>query len=488
MTFAVNSLSPEMAKLAEPYPILEALMGGTPAMRLAGAAVLPKFPSEEPESYSARVATATLFPAFKRTVSVMAGKPFAKAATFSDDTPKEIRGVIGDDGKVTTPGWADDIDRQGVNLHTFASEMMAEAIAFGFCGILVEAPKPIQTAGPVPTVAEQKAAAIRPYWVRVMHSQILGYRIEIVDGQPTLTMLRLGEAVTVPDGEFGTKVVERVRVLIPGGWTVYEKQALEAGQTEAKWVVFEAGKSGLSVIPFVPLYGTRLGYMLGQTPLLDLAYMNVKHWQSQSDQDTILHVARVPILFAAGFQDKEAITVGASTAVKVSDHQAKLTWVEHTGAAIDSGATSLRDLEEQMIQSGAELLVKKAGARSATESANDAEANKSDLQRIVEGFEDALDQALMLTAQYASLSTGGNITLFKDFGAALLTDASAQLIVTMEAQGVISTETAIEELQRRGTLSADIEPEDEAERVAAQGPRLGEIEDEEEPEREPEPA
>jgi hypothetical protein len=49
-------------------------------------------------------------------------------------------------------------------------------------------------------------------------------------------------------------------------------------------------------IPFVPLYGTRLAFMMGISPLRDVAYLNVKHWQSQSDQDTILHVARVPIL------------------------------------------------------------------------------------------------------------------------------------------------------------------------------------------------
>jgi hypothetical protein len=71
-----------------------------------------------------------------------------------------------------------------------------------------------------------------------------------------------------------------------------------------------------------------------------------------------------------------------------------------------------------MIQAGAELLVKKPGQRTATESANDAEANKCDLQRIVEDFEDSLDQALQMMADYAKLGKGGNVTLFKDFGAA----------------------------------------------------------------------
>lgn len=462
MPLAVNDRSDEITALASQWPILEALMGGTPAMRAAGDKVLPKFPAEEIEAFNARVRTATLFPAYRRTVAVMAGKPFSKPATLSDDTPSDIA------------TWCDDIDREGVNLHTFAAEMMAEALAYGLAGILVEAPKPISGATGVPTKAEQALAGIRPYWVRVLHGQILGFRIARVDGKAILTQLRIKETAQVPDGDFGDKRVERVRVLTPGAWEVWEKSdALVDGR--AAWTTVERGVSGLQVIPFVPLYGSRLSYMLGETPLLDLAYLNVKHWQSQSDQDTILHVARVPILLATGFDEHDAIAIGASAAVKTTSAAAKLEWVEHTGAAIGAGANSLDALEQQMIQAGAELLVKKPGARSATESSNDAEANKSDLQRITEGFENSLDQGLQFMADYAQLGTSGNVTLYKDFGATLLSDASAQLILALEQGGVISTKTAILELQRRGTLSGDIDPEEEAEEVAEQGPPLGTI-------------
>ena len=150
-------------------------------------------------------------------------------------------------------------------------------------------------------------------------------------------------------------------------------------------------------------------------------------------------------------------------------------FVEHTGAAISAGQASLEALEQQMIQAGAELLVKKPGERSATESANDAEGNKSDLQRLVEIFEDSLDQALHLTARYAKLAQGGHISLFKDFGAANLSEASGQLVLSMRGEGLISDETAIAELKRRGELAAEIDAADEAEKVAAQPPPLGTV-------------
>lgn len=464
MTAKVDARSSVIMAMDEAWGVTEPLMGGTAAMRKAGERLLPKWPNEDPAAYKARRDTATLFPAFRRTVSVMVGKPFSKELNLGDDVPAMIK------------EWASDIDREGVSLHVFAAEMMAEALAYGVAGILVEAPKPIQPSGQIVTRAQQAAAGVRPYFVRVMHRQILGWRAESVNGARRLTQLRLAESATVDDGPYGEKTVERVRVLTPGSWEVWEKAETKAANGEDQWSPVDSGQTGLQLVPFVPLYGWRMGFMQGESPLLDLAHLNVKHWQSQSDQDTILHTARVPILAIVGADDKTSLTIGGSSAVNIPAG-GDIKWVEHSGASIDAGQKSLEALEEQMIQAGAELLVKKPGQRSATESQNDAEANKSDLQRITEGFEDSLDQALQIMADYANLGSGGHVSLFKDFGAATLSDASAQLLVSMAQAGQISDETLIEEMKRRGILSPDVTAEEEAERIEAQGPALGTIED-----------
>jgi hypothetical protein len=453
----VNARSSVVSGMAVEWPMLEALAGGTAAMRKAGASYLPKWPNEEDDAWKARLATATLFPAYRRTVAVMSGKPFSKAVTLGEDVPDQIK------------EWAEDIDREGVNLHTFCAEMFAEAF-YGLAGILVEAPKLPDTGGRIVTRAEQAAAGVRPYFVRVMHDQILGWRLAEGDGPRRLAQLRIKEHATVPDGDFGEKVVERVRVLEPGSFRVFEKTEGDGGKVT--WPLVDSGQTGLTVIPFAPIYGRRVSFMLGAPPLLDLAYLNVKHWQSQSDQDTILHVARVPILFLSGADDNTKLTVGGSAAV-AAPAGATLEFVEHTGAAIGAGQKSLDALEEQMIQAGAELLVKKPGDRSATEAANDAEGNKSDLQRMVEGFEDTIDLALQFMADYASLPSGGHVSLFKDFGAATLQSASAQLILGMNQSGLISDETTIAEMKRRGELAAEVDYETERDRIAEQGPALG---------------
>jgi hypothetical protein len=151
--------------------------------------------------------------------------------------------------------------------------------------------------------------------------------------------------------------------------------------------------------------------------------------------------------------------------------------VQGSAESVTVGRSELDALEAQMIQTGAELLTAKPGARTATEAANDAEANKSDLQRIVESFEDSVDQCLQLTAQWLGDPDGGHATLFKDFAAGSLSDATAQLLLSLQQAGVISKATLIKEQQRRAVLSPDIEPESELQAVEDEGPALGTMND-----------
>lgn len=457
MPLAVNETTLEVRALAEQWKVLDALMGGTPAMRKASTFLLPKWPAEEDGAYAARLATATLFPAYRRTVSVMAGKPFAKALTLTDA-----------DARIET--WCEDVDLQGVSLHVFAGEMFEESF-YGLAGILVEYPR----VGPAPqgvrTVAMAEEQGLRPYMVRIRHDQIIGWRTGMIQGRLALTQLRLREDGEVDDGEYGTKAVERVRVLRPGAWELWER-----GGPKNDWQLLDNGTTSLPVIPFVPIYGRRRDFMKGWPTLLDLAYLNVKHWQSQSDQDNILHAARVPILAMIGADDQQQLVIGAGTAVKLP-LTAEMKWVEHSGDAIGAGRDSITDLEEQMIQSGAELLVKQPGTRSATEASGDQEGNKCDLQRLTEQMEDSLDQALVFMAAYGGVPVerAGSVALFKDFGVATLSDASAQLVADLNSRGLLSSETVLRELQRRGVLDASIDVDAELAKAREEGPALGEL-------------
>ena len=446
--------SDAVAAMSEAWTLVGTLMGGTSAMRKAGKRYLPQWPAEEKVSYAARLATATLFPAYSRTISVLTGKPFSKPISVGDDVPPRI------------VGWLDDVDLEGRNLHAFAADLCANALGYGLCGILVDCP-PVAGAR---TVADEKSLGLRPYFVHVRHDSILGWRSVTRGGKTVLTQLRLLESVDEDDGAFGTQQVTQVRVLEPGGWATYREGA-NAGLAKT-WVLHESGTTSIKVIPFVPVYGFRKGFMVGTPPMLELAHLNVEHWQSKSDQQTILHVARVPILFSRDIGQECEIVVGAGSVTQATGEHADLKYVEHSGKAIEAGRESLQDLEDHMRQVGAELLVIKPGNTTVVQTVSDNEQGMCDLQRIMQSLEDALDQALDLMAVFAGEKDGGRVSIYNDFGAATLAEASAQLLFEMKADGSLSHATLLNELKRRGVLSADVDVADEIAAANAEKPTI----------------
>lgn len=456
MALQVHERDPKLGAMAKHWPKIDALLGGTEAMRAAKKTYLPQQPNESEEDYQYRLSTSTLFPAFERTCGVMAGKPFSKELTLAS-VPAAVEALL------------DDIDGEGRSVHAFASDAFTTgAVQYGLGGILVDFTK---TEGEVKTKADEKRMGARPYWIYVRHDQILGYKTAVQGGVVVFTQLRIKEVEEEPDGEYGTKPVNCVRVLYQGRWELW-KERTNAGKTA--YVKEDEGVTTLPRIPFVPVYGNRLGFMCGMPPLLGVADLNIKHWQHQSDQDDSARFARKRFMVFTGLTSGDEIVVASNMGLRLPiGADAKV--VQGSAESVTVGRSELDALKEQMIQTGAELLVVQGVQRTASESNNDAEANKSQLQRIVENFEDALDQALQFTAEWIKAGDGGSVSLFKDFAANSLSDASAQLVVTMAQGGLITKETALREQMRRGVLSPDLDVDTEVALAKEAEPSLGTV-------------
>lgn len=439
-----------VAAMSTAWRMVSDLLGGTAAMRASGVRHLPQFPHESARAYEIRRCTAVLFPAYARTVSILTGKPFSKPITVGDDVPPRLA------------GWLDDVDREGRNIDAFAAAVCHDALAYGISGILVDAP-------PSPgarTVRDEAEAGIRPYFVHVKHGDILGWRTESRGGSERLAQLRLMESVEEPEGRFGVKLVPQVRVLEPGRWETYRKVADKSGRES--WALHDRGTTSIDEIPFVPVYGYRKGFMAGVPPMLDLAYLNVEHWQSSSDQQTILRTVRVPILFAKAMSEQDTLAIGAGTMIQAESPDADMKYVEHTGSAIEAGRASILDLEDRMRQVGAELLVIKPGNTTEVQTRSDNEPAMCDLQRIMQSLEDGLDLALYYMARFVGEPEGGRVAIYGDFGVATLAEASAQLLAGMHADGSLSHPTLLSELKRRGVLSADVDVDAEVAATAVE--------------------
>ncbi|WP_156867167.1 DUF4055 domain-containing protein [Pseudomonas monteilii] len=439
------------------WAVISPLMGGTMAMRAAGKALLPQYPAEDDEAYKERLRLSTLLPAYSETVGNMTSRVFAEPLQVGDDVPEGIFEM------------SRDIDLNGNDLNSWAVEFFREGLSHGLCHAFVDHPP----AEGVRTQAEEQAAGVRPYVVLVKPEQVLGWRSK----GGALTMIRYIELVEEEDGDFGSACVEQIRVLEPGRWRTYRR-----AEKGGSFVIHDEGTNSLHSIPWVTFYTGRTGFMTAKPPLLELAHLNVKHWQSQSDQDNILHVIRVPILVRIGVQmqfTEQGVPVAPEFKVGTGSltdvpREGDLKYVEHTGQAVEAGRTALKDLIDEMRMAGAKLLTPdKSATKTATQAEEEAAQELSPLARMAHHFADYLAQLLQFMADYRSLGEGGTVEMRGNFDVDYMPEVSLPTLVSMANAGMISKETLFTEMQRRGVISDEYDWGEERAKIEAQGPALG---------------
>ncbi|WP_047305146.1 DUF4055 domain-containing protein [Pseudomonas fluorescens] len=441
---------PAVDAMRKDWAIVDALMGGTRAMREAGKKFLPQWPKEEADAYQARLNTSTLIPAYSETVQNMTGRVFSDPIAFADDISEQIKEMT------------EDFDRQGNNLQVWAQSLFSEGLSRGLCHVLVDYPP----AEGLKTKADEKTAGVRPYGVIIKPGQVLGWRSEPRGGQILLTQFRYMESVEVDEGAFGCKNIDQIRVLVPGAWATYRE--VEEGSGKKVWRLHEEGVTSLQVIPLATFYTKRTGFLTATPPLLELANMNVKHWQSQSDQDNILHVARVPMLAVSGLDDGSSITVGSGAATLLPK-DCDMKWVEHTGKAIEAGRQSLLDLVEDMRLAGAKLLQRERQTiKTASQSEEEAAQEMSPLQTMAGQLEDTLDQVLQFFAIWMGLPEGGHVKVKGNFDVDFSPETTMPFLLSLNKARILSDQSLFEEVRRRGLLSDELDWEDEKTKVAAQ--------------------
>lgn len=420
--------------------LVNTLMGGTESLRAAGETFLPRHKAESELNWHERLARAYLVNYFARTVDSLVGKPFSIPIVISDDMPEQLQTI------------SEDVDRQGNNIDTFARRVFQDALTKSFTHILVEFPD--TTEANVETLADERNLYAMPYFVHIHPENVLAAYCEYRNGQEFLTQVRIRETETTVEG-FNEITTTRIRVLYPGRWELWEQV------TEKKWEIVKEGVTTLSYIPLVTIYFDREDFMVGEPPLKDLAYLNVAHWQSNSDQTAILTVARFPMLAGKGISDEEAnVEIGPKKFLSTVDPNGEYYYVENEGKAIAAGRTSLEDLKGEMSILGIELL-QKSGNPTATAKAIDSAENLSMLQACTLLFQDGLDQAYKYAAQWLGLTDAGSVKINTDFGLTLNNASDVPALQAVRTTGDISRITLLNEFQRRGILSEDFDAEED---------------------------
>ena len=430
--------------MAPRWELMRSILAGTEAMRDIGEVFLPRHIEESDMGYDERLATAVLLNLTELTLDTLVGKPFREPIKIGDDMPPEIEGFLGD------------IDLQGNNLDVFAFNWFQDGLTSGFSHVHVDFPRVKEAidenGNPIPrTKEDDRSDNLRPYWVHVPPENVIFAAAERINGVEVLTHVRIRENLVIQEG-FAEKVIQRIRVLEPGVVAVYEKRRVK-GQKE-QWVIDDVYETGLDFIPMVTFYADRDDLMVAKPPLYDLALMNVRWWQSNSDQQSVLTVARFPIFAASGVEDEKGILrIGPRQIISTPDPAAKYYYVEHSGRAIEAGRQELHDLEDRMSSYGAQLLRRKPGNSTATARAIDNSESVSQLQRMTVTFIDAMKTALDFTAAWIGLPDGGTVDMNREFSGLNSKDGTElDALFKSRQHGDIDRDFYLEELRRRGIL------------------------------------
>ena len=419
----------------EPHWILiEDLMQGTYGMRKKHRRYLPQEPRELDESYDNRLARSVCPPYYQRLERMLAGMLTRKPVRLTD-TADIIREQLFN------------VDLQENDLNVWTYETTRKMVRYGHVGVLVDAPK-----------AEYEG---RPYWCTYTPREILGWRYEGSE----LVQLRLMEKVVLPDGEYGEKTAEQVRVLTPGEYKIYQKQK------NTNFELIDEGTTSLDKIPFSVAYANRLNIMESRPPLEDIAELNLKTYQVQSDLDNQLHISAVPMLAFFGFPSAaEEVSAGPGEAIAFpADGRAE--YIEPKGTSFDHQFKRLEQIAGQINELGlSAVLGQKLSAETAEAKRLDRSQGDSTMMVIAQNMQDMIDNSLQFHAQYLGNTTAaGSSYVNRDFLGARLDPQEISSLLQLYTAGTITQETLLNQLSLGEVLGDEFDVDAELEATANAG-------------------
>ena len=420
------------------WVLIEDLLGGTYGIRRKHRRYLPQEPRELDESYDNRLARSVCPPYYQRLERMLAGMLTRKPVKLQD-VSDAIREQLFD------------VDMQGNDLNVWTYETARKLVRYGHIGCLVDAP----------------SDGGRPYWCTYTPRQILGYRTEQQDGAQRLIQLRLQETVLEvdPDSKYGEKQIDQVRVLTPGQYEIHQRQ------DNGNYEVTDEGTTSLAEIPFSVAYSNRVGFMESRPPLEDIAELNLKSYQVQSDLDNQLHISAVPMLAFFGFPTSaEEVSAGPGEALAFpADGRAE--YIEPQGRSFDYQFKRLEQIALQINELGlSAVLGQKLSAETATAKMIDRSQGDSTMMVIAQNVQDMIDNSLKFHAKFmGQQEAAGSCTVNRDFIGARLDPADVNALLQLYTAGTITKDTLLQQLADGEVLGDDFDVQEEIDATANGG-------------------
>lgn len=433
----VDTKNKQYLEREDDWRMVDDLLEGEKAVKAAGTAYCPRLSGQTVPEYNEYLERGSFYNAFSRTVSGLVG------AVTRKDPQVEI------DDEMTA--MFEDITLGGKSFVEVVKQTAREVIAYGAFGIYVDWSEEDQ----------------RPYWALYPVRNIINWKYENVGGSQRLALLVLKESYEEAVDEFEMRSVEQLRVirLVEGSVSV---ELWRRGEKDRDFRKVEEGEAkvlgrSLEEIPFVFFGESTKAITVAKPPLMDLARLNVKHWQVSVDYFHGLHYCALPTPWAAGWPKEAKLYVGPKKAWVTENPEAKCGFLEFTGQGLTAVAGSLDKLEKQMAVMGARLLEEqKAGVEAAEAIELRQSGDLSTLSSIVMTVEEGIIKAINFMATWMSkASLKFKVELNRDFVSDKLQAQDIIALLQAVQAGYISHETFLYNLKMGEILPPGKSIEDE---------------------------
>lgn len=453
--------SADSAAMLPYWDRVDAIMDGIEGMRLAADEYLPKFTDESPEDYNFRLTQTKMTNVFSDIVEGLASKPFEQNVTLRepDTAPQSVQNFIMD------------VDGSGNTITAFAGHTFYQGISNAIDWICVDYPKRNPN---IRNLADAKRAGLKPYWSHVLGRNVLEVQSRVIGGNELLTYIRIHEPGD-PD-----RVREYTRTddgIV--SWALFEKK------TEDKEFVRVDGDTlmGIDKIPMIPFYtGRRIGRSWKFVPPMKAAAeLQIEVYQQESGLKFAKNITAYPMLAANGIappldasgKPNYKVVVGPNRVLwSVADRSGNIGRWEYLEPSAESLKFLADDIERtirELRELGRQPLTAQSGNITVITAAVAAGKAKSAVKAWAFTLQNALEEALILTAQWMGEKYDADVSVFTEFDE-FTEGEDLEALDKARDRNDISRETHWEELKRRNVLSGNFTPERENKRLLEELP------------------
>ena len=384
----VNSKHDDYLNAVDRWETTRDAVDGQDAVKRKKTKYLPEFVPRDEDRYKQYLALAYYVNVTGRTLRGLLGAVFRKPVGM--ELPTQIEYLI------------DDADGMGQNLDQIAKQVIDGQMVEGRYGLMVDYPKAEAGMTREQVASQRLRASIKCYSAPC----ILNWKTTVVGSDIALSLVVLEESTDASDDEFEREPKKQYRVLrLSEGVYTQQMYGEDMQPTSDLMVPRDAKGQAFTYIPFYFVGAEDNTPGVDNSPLYDLANINLAHYRNIADAESALRVfSQISLHIDIGDTTPETwkehnpngVMFGSSSAIITQKGKVELV----QASPHNFGTEELTKKEARMVSVGAKLISKEGINQTAEEARINASSEHSVLDHVVGNATDAMTQAIKACAEF----------------------------------------------------------------------------------------